>query len=160
VSQRDDRLRALEEKTEAWLGILRRPATQIVFVTSEANKDERIKFQKRWEPWLKQGDLIYFKPALSYGGVTRDDYMSRAPCALPLARDRITVAWDGTVTPCNLDVNCALAVGRMEMAEDLTEILEGAELQERLMQIERREGICANCFDANYTGGHRVVRGR
>jgi MoaA/NifB/PqqE/SkfB family radical SAM enzyme len=140
------RFAALAAKTEWWMKIKNRPRTNIIFVTQEENEAERLAFVKEWKNILGRHDRINTKSILTYGGVMFDPYMEVNACKVA-SENRFTVAWDGRITPCNLDVNIAMATHNLN---DMTveEILDSPEWVKTLQGIRDRQGICANCFDA------------
>lgn len=100
---------------------------------------------------------------MGVGGVMADRIMSRYPCTIPREK-RLVIGYDGTCSPCNLDVNLALNVGNLNDVDDMAEIVRSRKYKEVMRGIRRRQGICQNCFDANnrrltknYPGLRRVV---
>ena len=78
----------------------------------------------------------------------KDSHMSRCRCDVLKCRP-FQVAWNGDCTPCNLDVNIHWNVGNLIELRDINRIVEGDKWRDTIAKIRRREGICANCIDAN-----------
>ena len=158
------RFGALADKTRWWMKMKNRPATNLIFVTQDENKDEVKAFVNEWRHVLGPRDKINTKSILTYGGVMFDPYMKDNRCKVA-QENRFTIAWDGRCTPCNLDVNLAMAVLNLN-SYPIEAILDSPEWARVLEGIRNREGICANCFDAqnhsqNFHDRHgRVIRSR
>jgi sulfatase maturation enzyme AslB (radical SAM superfamily) len=140
------RLEALVAKTEWWLAIKNRPKTNLIFVTQDENKDGVVRFVEKWKRRLAGQDRVIAKSMLTYGGVMFDPYMTENKCNVA-SENRLTVAWDGRITPCNLDVNVAMATLNLN-THTMAEILDSPDWKATLQGIRDRVGICANCFDA------------
>ncbi len=138
----------LEEKVGYWLDLPSHPRTRIIYVVSSVNEDDRAAFLAKWLPRMAPTDGVATKSVISYGGAMADRHMQAHPCRVP-TEDRLTVAWNGDCSPCNLDVNLALRVGNLIETPDVEAIVKGNLHRRVLRGIRRREGICANCFDAN-----------
>jgi pyruvate-formate lyase-activating enzyme len=143
-----DRYSALTEQIERWLSLPGHPHTQLVYVTTEANKDDRQRYLDYWLPRMGPEDCVVMKSVLSYGGVMKDPYMTANPCTIP-QDNRINVAWNGDCTPCNLDVNLALRIGNILATGDLRAMIRSWRYKAVMHAVRRREGICGACRDAN-----------
>jgi len=143
-----NRYAALVEKIEYWLSLPKHPRTNLVYVVSSVNKDDKERFLEQWLPKITLEDHIVTKTVISYGGIMYDDYMSDWPCRVIDDR-RIIVGWDGRCSPCNLDVNLSLFVGYLPKLKDIRRISKSRRYLEVLLDIRQKKGICANCFDAN-----------
>jgi radical SAM protein with 4Fe4S-binding SPASM domain len=151
-----DRFKTLTDKIEWWLSIADHTPTQLTYVTTSINEAEREEFVKIWKPRLKNLDSILTKTILSYGGVMYDKRMFQNDCNV-IAGDRFTVAWNGDCTPCNLDVNVGLKVGNMNETPDMMDIINTQKWRDTINTIKNKQGICANCFDANNWKEHRIT---
>jgi sulfatase maturation enzyme AslB (radical SAM superfamily) len=140
------RFSVLAEKVRWWMKRTDRPPTNLIFVTQEENKAEVAAFVQEWRAVLGRNDKINAKSILTYGGVMFDPYMEENHCKVA-SENRFTVAWDGRCTPCNLDVNLAMAVLNLN-THTVEEILDSPEWAATLAGIRAKQGICANCFDA------------
>ncbi len=140
------RFGVLAEKVRWWMKRTDRPPTNLIFVTQEENKAEVAAFVEEWRGVLGRSDKINAKSILTYGGVMFDPYMQDNHCKVA-SENRFTVAWDGRVTPCNLDVNLAMAVLNLN-THTVEEILGSQAWADTLQGIRDKIGICANCFDA------------
>lgn len=143
-----DRYDVIVEKIQYWLSLPDHAPTQLVYVVSSVNEHNKNRFVKEWRPRLGPRDHILTKTILSYGGVVKDSHMSNNDCIVT-REIRSNVAWNGDVTPCNLDVNIEMKVGNLLEARDLERIWEGDEYKQMMSKMRRKEGICSNCFDAN-----------
>jgi len=143
-----NRYETLVEKIEYWLGLPDHPLTRLKYVVSSVNEGDREVFLKEWLPKMGPNDGVAMKSVISYGGVMRDSYMQENPCTV-YNEYRMTVAWNGDCSPCNLDVNMDLCVGNLIETRDIGKMVK----QDRYKQVRdgmrRKAGICANCFDAN-----------
>lgn len=148
-----DRHQTLVDKTKWWLALPDRPPTWLIYVRQDANQEASEEFAREWQPLLRSGDAVWTKSIISYGGVMYDPYMKRNRCKVPNQR-RFIVAWDGRCTPCNLDVNIAMAAGDLN-TQTVSEIVASPEWAKALQGIRAKQGICSNCFDAN---NHSQVR--
>ena len=120
-------------------------------------------FLKEWLPRVKPEDSIATKRVISYGGHMKDAYMRSYPCNIPNER-RLTVAWNGDCSPCNLDVNMGLKIGNLMEIKDVKELLEKGEYRKVMKNIKKKKGVCKYCFDANnhidnilYTGKRKQL---
>jgi len=159
-----DRYGVLVRKIEYWLRQPDHPPTNLVCTVSSANERDIETLVAKWRPELGPRDFICAKTIISYGGIMRDEHMSRSPCDVMRWRDFL-VAWNGDCTPCNLDVNIEWNVGNLAVARDIKRIVEGDKWSQVMSRIACKEGICVNCFDANnrtedrfYYGGETGVR--
>jgi radical SAM protein with 4Fe4S-binding SPASM domain len=143
-----NRFEALAAQIERWLSLPEHPPTQLVYVTTQANRDERQRYLDHWLPRMGSGDCVVMKSVLSYGGVMKDPYMTTNPCTIP-DDNRVNVAFNGDVTPCNLDVNVALCIGNIHETPDLRKMVSSRRAKAVMRGIRRNEGICRNCNDAN-----------
>jgi pyruvate-formate lyase-activating enzyme len=155
----DDRHATLEEKVRHWLDLPFHPHTLLIYVVSSINKDDQVPFLRKWLPRMDPADGVATKSVISYGGAMADEHMRAHPCRVP-TEDRLTVAWNGDCSPCNLDVNMALRVGNLLETPDVAAIVKGTQYQRVLRSVRRREGVCANCFDANNHTESVVLPGR
>ena len=136
-----------------------RPRTDLIFVTQSGNLGQGQKFAETWCKRLSGLDRVILKSVLSYGGVMKDPHAKPNPCRVA-KQNRFTVAWDGRCTPCNLDVNLAMAAGDMN-TQTMNEIIHSEAWKEALGDITAQRGICANCFDAqNHSQEVYDMRGR
>lgn len=141
------------EKMEYWLSLKHRPKTRIDYVTCSINKDEKSTFVDTWLHKMRKGDYILTKTVETYGGVVYDEHMSLHKCNV-LKKNRITVAWNGDCTPCNLDVNIYHRIGNLLEEKDLRNILNNEKYKEVRRNIKQKKGICKNCFDASNNNEH------
>jgi radical SAM protein with 4Fe4S-binding SPASM domain len=141
------RYETMMDKLDYWLSLRTRPPTALIYIASSVNQHTTKQFVDKFRPRLRRTDTIVTKCPISYGGVTTDSLMSPNQCIIH-RQNRLSVAWDGECTPCNLDVNIALSVGNLN-TDDMSTILKSTKMQDVLKQIVAKEGICANCFDSN-----------
>jgi len=144
----DDRFEALAGQIERWLSLPDHPHTQLVYVTTDLNQNDRQEYLDRWLPKMGPGDCVVLKSVISYGGVMKDPYMTAHPCTIP-EDGRVNLAYNGDVTPCNLDVNVALRVGNIHETPDLMEMTRTPQYKAVMEGIRHNQGICRNCDDAN-----------
>lgn len=143
-----DRFRAIRAKAEYWFALPGHTPTRHVFPVSSANRHEMRDFADFWLPRLGPGDLILFKNVLTYGGKVDDPMIQDAPCNA-WDQDMLTVAWDGRVTPCNLDTNLDLAIGSV-LERPLEELFRGPErAAARARARDRDAPPCSTCRDSN-----------
>ena len=154
-----NRYAVLVEKIEYWLSLPEHPQTHLVYVVSSVNKDDKEQFLEQWLPKMTPKDYIVTKTVISFGGVMYDDYMSNWPCRV-IDERRIVIGWDGRCSPCNLDVNLALFVGSLLELKDIRKISKSRCYLEILQDIRQKNGICANCFDANNRVESQFHRGK
>ncbi len=143
-----DRYETLVDKISYWLSLSDRPSTGLECVISSVNQADRHRIPRQWRRHLGPNDHIATKSVLSYGGVMSDAAMKPNPCKVP-DQGRITIGWDGRCSPCNLDVNLAMTAANLLEQRDLQTIVQSPAWQQQLQRIRDRQGICANCFDAN-----------
>ena len=143
-----DRFEALAEQIKRWLSLPGHPPTHLVYVTTQLNHHERQRYLNYWLPRMGPADCVVMKSVLSYGGVMKDPYMTVNPCTIP-TDNRVNVAFNGDVTPCNLDVNVALCIGNIHETGDLKAMLASPRARVVFDRIRRNQGICRNCNDAN-----------
>ena len=143
-----ERFTALMDKLDYWLRLPGHPRTTLKYTVSSLNEHDRDAFVKKFRQRLPPSDSIVTKSVISYGGVMRDRLMESHPCQVP-NQQRLTVAWNGDCSPCNLDTNISLKVGNLAETEDLRHILRSEQYQKTLEAMRSRRGSCANCFDAN-----------
>ena len=160
-----DRYGAIVSKMEYWLCQPDHAPTNLHCVVSSVNEHDTEALVAKWRPRLGPRDYIWTKSIISYGGIMADSHIGKNPCNIPSSRRDFNVAWNGDCTPCNLDVNVEWNVGNLTDARELTTITEGDNWSLAMSRIACREGICANCFDANnrtedrfYHGGETGVR--
>jgi radical SAM protein with 4Fe4S-binding SPASM domain len=144
----NDRFEALAGQIERWLSLPGHPSTQLVHVTTDVNQNDRQQYLDHWLPKVGPDDCVVLKSVISYGGVMKDPYMTANPCTIP-EDNRLNVAFNGDVTPCNLDVNIALCVGNIHETPDLMEMTRTPQYKAVMDGIRRNQGICRNCNDAN-----------
>lgn len=143
-----NRYAALVEKIDYWLALSGHPETWLVYVVSTLNNHDKERFVSQWLPKTPQSDSVVTKRVVSYGGVMHDKQMSKHPCRIP-EDHRLVVAWNGDISPCNLDVNMALRVGNVNVDSDVHKLVTGSRWSQTLQGIRSRSGICARCFDSN-----------
>jgi radical SAM protein with 4Fe4S-binding SPASM domain len=143
----EQRYDTLVKKILYWFGLVH-PETWLIFVTSSVNAATQGKFVDYWLPKTPQHDSVVTKRVVSYGGVMGDSRMARHPCYIH-EQNRVVIAWNGDVSPCNLDVNMELAAGNLLREPNLLSLTASDQWRARLNAIKRRKGICANCFDSN-----------
>lgn len=143
-----DRYTTLVKKIEHWLTLPGHPETWLIYVMSSVNEHDKARFVAQWLPKTPRRDSVVTKRVISYGGVMGDRRMAKHPCRIPDQR-RLVIAWNGDVSPCNLDVNMELRAGSLAAEPDLHKLLAATPWQSRLRSIRGRAGICANCFDSN-----------
>ncbi len=154
-----DRYINIRKKTERWLAEPH-PPTLLKFVTSKHTKGTEQQFLDYWLPRLPKQDGVRIKQMITYGGVLRDPVQTPWRCdVLDRRRRRLTVSWDGWMSPCNLDVNMALRYANILEWPDFKSAWRGDKYKQVRAAIKRREGHCANCFDAN-NRTMRTHRGR
>ncbi len=146
----EDRYSGMLDKTRQWLNIDPHPPTLLKFVVSEHTKGTEQQFLDYWLPRLPRQDGVRVKQMITYGGVLRDPVQTPWRCdVLDRRRRRLTVSWDGWMSPCNLDVNMALRYANILERPDFKGAWRCDEYRRIAAAIRRREGHCANCFDAN-----------
>ncbi len=143
-----ERLPVIEEKLKQWLGLQHRPKTRIVVVKSTYNRNDLNGFVRKWQPFLKAGDQILLKSVISYGGVVLDDEMSLNRCDTH-GNPWVNISWEGTVSPCNLDVNMELGTGNLLEEKSINNITSGTLWASTLKKIKNKQEICIHCFDGN-----------
>jgi radical SAM protein with 4Fe4S-binding SPASM domain len=143
-----------EDNIKRWLNVKRHPRTYLMHVITEANAKDTPSVVQYWQPKLSRRDGLMTKSIISYGGVMKDDYMKPNPCKV-LRKPRLMVAWNGDCTPCNLDVNVDMCVWNIERDGNLEEMVKSYRYQGWMENIKEKNGICANCFDAN---NHRETK--
>jgi radical SAM protein with 4Fe4S-binding SPASM domain len=143
-----NRFEALAEQIERWLNLPDHPTTHLIYVTTQANRDDRQRYLDHWLPRMDPADCVVMKSVLSYGGIMKDPYMTTNPCTIP-DDNRVNVAFNGDVTPCNLDVNVALCIGNIHETPDLRKMVSSRRAKAVMRGIRRNQGICRNCNDAN-----------
>lgn len=145
-----DRFQTLTDKLKWWLALPDHPPTNLIYVSQQENAAQARQFAHRWQPFLSPRDQVITKSVLTYGGVMSDPYMSSNLCRVA-DQNRFTIGWDGRCSPCNLDVNLAMAVANIA---DFTvpEILASGGWSSALRNIRKKRGICAHCFDAQNHG--------
>ena len=153
-----DYLPAIEEKILDWIG-KPHPKTKLIFTVSSYNKKETGHFIKKWRHLLQRRDSVCVKSCISFGGIMRDVVMRRYKCTIPKEK-RLIIGYDGTCSPCNLDVNLALNIGDMNEVGDLKDIIQSQRYRVVMAGIRRKKGICKNCFDANNRRFTRNYPGR
>lgn len=142
------RLETVEKKLQTWLSLKKRPSTRIVVVRSSYNGEDIEPLVRKWQPFLHRDDHLIVKSVISYGGCISNPEISANPCDIHEV-PWINIAHDGRVSPCNLDVNMALAAGSLSRECRLEDILSSSKWEQVLESIRAKRGICANCLDAN-----------
>jgi sulfatase maturation enzyme AslB (radical SAM superfamily) len=161
-----DRYSTLVSKMEYWLRQPDHAPTNLHCVVSEANQHYTKQLIAKWRPRLGSRDYIWTKTIISYGGIMRDAHITANACDIPSSR-KVSVAWNGDCTPCNLDVNLEWRAGNLAEARDIKRIVEADKWCRVVASIARKEGMCVICLDANnrsedrfYYGGETGVRTR
>jgi len=144
----ENRYDTLVEKIKYWLNLPGHPRTRLKYVVSSVNEHDRETFLLEWLPRLSPQDSIVTKSVISYGGVMGDAHMRENPCQVP-DQNRLTVAWNGDCSPCNLDVNVALRIGNLRETPDMSALFKQDLFKTVREGMRTKTGICANCFDAN-----------
>jgi len=157
VVEEEMRFSAINEKVAYWLGLPGRGnPTRLVFVKSSNNQNERDRFISLWKERLKSIDYILFKQVVSYGGKIHDTFVQPGKCNI-WQNKYVVIGWDGTVSPCNLDINLQLSMGNI-VGDDLYKLYHGSQLRQ---QTGCRQPIapCKSCFDSNnWTQNEKVFR--
>jgi radical SAM protein with 4Fe4S-binding SPASM domain len=153
-----DRYETLVEKIKYWLNLEGHPSTTLIYVVSSLNENDKEIFLKKWLPKVNTEDFIATKRVISYGGHMKDAYMGSHPCNIPNER-RLTIAWNGDCSPCNLDVNMNLRIGNLMEIDDVKELLEKSEYRRVMKNIRKKKGVCQYCFDANNHINNNVYLG-
>ncbi len=109
---------------------------------------DRQQYLDTWLSRMGPRDCVVMKSVISYGGVIKDPYQTENPCTIP-EDHRVNIAFNGDVTPCNLDVNIALCIGNTHETGDLKTMLASPRARAVFDRIRRNQGICSNCNDAN-----------
>lgn len=152
-----DRFETICTKARHWFALPDHVPTRHVFPVNSVNREEMQAFAERWLPLLGPRDMILFKNVLTYGGKVRDTMIQQCPCNVWEER-MLTVAWDGRVTPCNLDTNMDLAIGSIRDA-GLLELFRGpAYAAARQHSLDRDAPPCASCLDSNNWSRNIVLR--
>jgi len=149
----------IEANIGIWLALKNHPKTYLVYTTSSINKHDKRTFLDKWLPKMSSNDGIITKSVISYGGVMKDDYMTPNRCRVA-GQNRLTVAWNGDCSPCNLDVNMEMNVGNITVQNDVADIINGKRYKECLGWIKNKAMVCTNCFDANNHRETRIYCGR
>ena len=143
-----ERYETLVDKLNYWLNLEGHPHTILIYVISSLNAADKEVFLKKWLPKVGPEDSILTKRVISYGGYMKDAYMKLYPCKVPDER-RLTVAWNGDCSPCNLDVNISLKIGNLMETKNVEKLFEKSEYRTVMKNIRKKRGICKYCFDAN-----------
>jgi len=158
-----DRLTKIKEKVIVWFGKKGHCPTRHVYVVCKRNKSEIVPYLRFWQPWLGPNDEIVVKSVLTYGGVIHkgtpdfDGITDSNPCNV-WSQDSMTIAWNGDITPCNLDVNVGLRIGNIKN-NTLKELHRGQKWQQLKKLSDRREiSPCKTCHDANNWSKNVVVK--
>ncbi|QDU66886.1 radical SAM protein [Engelhardtia mirabilis] len=144
-----DRMDAINEKIDYWLGLADHCPTRLVFVKSSHNTGERLPFVERWRPRLGPEDVVLLKQMLSYGGKMADPAVRAHACNIWNER-YLMIDWRGDLSPCNLDTNMDLAIGNV-----MRDSLHGAYRGAIANHLRSRTGCgkdltpCRTCVDAN-----------
>jgi len=144
------RYETLVEKIRWYLKLKNRPKVSLIYIRQTANERDEIAFRSKWKRHLRAADTVVTKAILTFGGVMSDPIMQKRRCNVPKER-RFTVAWDGRVSPCTLDVNIAMEAGNLN-GQSVREIVASSKWKERLLGIKARRGICSACFDGQNYG--------
>lgn len=152
-----DRFGAIEEKMRYWFGRKDHVPTRHVYTVSSLNVHELASYVHRWNASLGLADVILAKRTLTYGGIMKDPFVSAGPCHVWDAPS-LTIDWRGRISPCNLDINMALAVA------DIREVdLRALPTSQEWMAVSkrsrmRREAPCHGCIDANNWEWNMIFR--
>lgn len=137
----DGMFEKVTENIKNYLKIKNRPQVAIIFVRSEHNKDSEHDFVKFWKQFTKGNDIIVCKSVLSYGGVVLEGIRKQSICPIK-ERPVVNIAWNGDISPCNLDVNIEYNSGN---------IMTGFDIYKHMETIKNKQGICRNCEGTNHT---------
>jgi hypothetical protein len=148
----------IDQAVRDWLQETKRPPTTLMHTESSLNQGDAAKFVAKYRPLLRSTDAIVCKSVISYGGVTKDSTMQPHPCNV-LDQPRMTVAWNGDCTPCNLDVNVTMKVGNIMDPGGLAGVVAGPRYRITVAGIRRREDICVHCPDSNNHTRTVTIRG-
>ncbi len=152
-----DRFAAIERKLKAWSRIKDHCRTRHVYTVSSVNLVDLPAYVDRWAPTLTGEDHILAKIVLTYGGLMNDPLVEPHPCTV-WDRVSLTIDWTGRMSPCNLDTNMSLSVGRLG-EEELATLPSGHAW--KLMRERSEEARCApcdRCVDANNWSQNRLFR--
>ena len=143
-------------KIKTWLSMLNHCKTRLVFVRSQFNPDEEKPFIDFWRKHLGPHDQILSKGMISYGGIMEDPSINPgSPCNVWNV-GYCMIGWDGTVSPCNLDVNLTLNLGNV-MNESINELF----TSERATFLRHSTGCgnglepCKSCIESNNWRGNK-----
>lgn len=156
-----NRFEMICSKIEHWFRLPKRPSTRHEFVVSSRNVHEVDSFVKRWMPLLRDIDDIYLKSILSYGGtMLTDSFLNKHPCRIWEKEHQMVIDWQGNVSPCNLDTNMDMIIGKFP-EQKLTDIWNGEKYKQiREGSIKRTIVPCNTCIDGNNRGRDlRLVKG-
>jgi radical SAM protein with 4Fe4S-binding SPASM domain len=145
-----DRFSMVTEKVEYWFKMKDHRPTRHEFVVSSMNVHELEPFVRKWHPLLGKNDDILSKSILSYGGVIlKDVFLNKQPCNIWGREHQLVVDWQGNVSPCNLDVNMEMKIGKVP-DQKLSDIWQSKAYRRiKSQSITRSISPCANCIDAN-----------
>jgi radical SAM protein with 4Fe4S-binding SPASM domain len=143
-----DRFETICRKVEYWFSLPDHRPTRHVFTVNSRNVHEGKPYVERWLPYLGREDIILTKNVLTYGGKMTDALIRSNPCNV-WNLNMLTVGWNGRVTPCNLDTNMELTIGRIQ-EHSLLKLFKGAQY-ERIEALSKSRSIipCNTCVDAN-----------
>jgi MoaA/NifB/PqqE/SkfB family radical SAM enzyme len=145
---RDGRyFRAVEENLWYWLA-RKHPPTRLVYTVAQINKDDQGAFVDKWRPLLGSRDHILVKSMLSYGGKMQDSEIIEHPC-VEIQRKNLVVSWDGRVSPCHLDTDMELVIGKYT---DLPELIQNFGIAEEKIRS------CPGCQDGGISQ-IKIIRG-
>lgn len=153
----DARFTTICGKAAHWLSRNRRFPTRLVYVKSSLNQGEVRDFIDAWTPKLKKDDHLLIKQIVSYGGKIEDPLVTPHTCNI-WNNKYVVIGWDGTVSPCNLDVNLDLAIGNLQGA-DLAKLYNSAQGMRKKTGCGRDISPCKTCVDSNNWAQNKVVFG-
>jgi len=142
----EGRYETLVEKVKWFLQLKHRPKVNLIVVRQEANKEDEKRMVQLWRPLLRKGDRLNTKCILTFGGVVFDPYMPEHRECKVVREHRFVIAHDGRCTPCSLDVNLVMAAGNLR-TQTVAEIVASDWWKRTLEGIDKRIGLCSNCFD-------------
>jgi hypothetical protein len=153
----DTRFRAINEKVAYWLALPNHGSTRLVFVKSSHNQNERELFINIWQERLKSKDHILFKQVVSYGGKIADSFVQPGQCSV-WENNYFVIGYDGTTSPCNLDINLALRLGNIQY-KSMPELYTAGKYLQRKTGCGKDITPCRTCVDANNWSQNEKVFG-
>jgi radical SAM protein with 4Fe4S-binding SPASM domain len=152
-----DRFETICQKVDYWFARPDHQPSRHVFTVSSKNLHELAGYVGRWQDKLGDDDVILAKNVLTYGGKMRDPLVKPNACNIWSSR-YLTIDWSGRLSPCNLDTNMELTIGRFGETplDDVRSSDRFQELQRRSM--ERTITPCRTCVDGNNWSLNYVLR--